>query len=224
MTSTRGAGLSPRVRGNLRANSVSDQAPGSIPACAGEPRKSACRRFTTGVYPRVCGGTQSAAQMNQSPRGLSPRVRGNPGTLPADRRHLGSIPACAGEPRPKPPRPRSWTVYPRVCGGTGIVTLAEDRGAGLSPRVRGNLCGGTRRGAAVMAAMRSIPACAGEPAFSALPRRPCTVYPRVCGGTHIGGRRPRICHGLSPRVRGNLEQGSISTIIMGSIPACAGEP
>ena len=31
--------------------------PRSIPACAGEPVKPACMRFTREVYPRVCGGT-----------------------------------------------------------------------------------------------------------------------------------------------------------------------
>ena len=50
------------------------------------------------VYPRVCGGTEAAMTPRQRPKGLSPRVRGNPRfsirPIPEDR----SIPACAGEP------------------------------------------------------------------------------------------------------------------------------
>ena len=71
-------GLSPRVRGNrlrvaeLRIN------PGSIPACAGEPRRYALIYATTRVYPRVCGGTYDAIDANRFTVGLSPRVRGNP--------------------------------------------------------------------------------------------------------------------------------------------------
>ena len=88
-------GLSPRVRGNLHAAFVRRSGSGSIPACAGEPR----RVDMHGVYPRVCGGTSSHRRVyprvcggtlqDQSESGLSPRVRGN----------------------------RDW-VYPRVCGGT----------------------------------------------------------------------------------------------------------
>ena len=53
-------------------------------------------------------------------------------------------------------------VYPRVCGGTLGVRPSLEPMPGLSPRVRGNLAlraEGRIRG-------RSIPACAGEPAFS----------------------------------------------------------
>ena len=50
-------GLSPRVRGNLPV--VLEDMPDnrSIPACAGEPSAFSSVLPTTGVYPRVCGGT-----------------------------------------------------------------------------------------------------------------------------------------------------------------------
>ena len=53
--STSTAGLSPRVRGNLRWHGAVRDIRGSIPACAGEPvpkRRAVLRRT---VYPRVCG-------------------------------------------------------------------------------------------------------------------------------------------------------------------------
>ena len=52
-------GLSPRVRGNLQYAVQVGAVGGSIPACAGEPLKSVIECVNIGVYPRVCGGTQS---------------------------------------------------------------------------------------------------------------------------------------------------------------------
>ena len=50
-------GLSPRVRGNRRRLRLRPPAPGSIPACAGEPRGLRPGEGVEQVYPRVCGGT-----------------------------------------------------------------------------------------------------------------------------------------------------------------------
>ena len=215
--------------------------------CGGtdNPRSS---RDKDAVYPRVCGGTQSWARLSLPSSGLSPRVRGNrhrgpevtirlgsipacageplrgfvktppaTGSIPAcageprgnrnQHRYLGSIPACAGEPA----RP----FYPRVTGNRG------DPRAGLSPRVRGNRHPTSRP---ILPNVRSIPACAGEPPTSR------KVYPRVCGGTWSAYRGNSPVGGLSPRVRGNpfeiLPSGGLSPRVelIGSIPACAGEP
>ena len=91
---------------------------------------------------------------------------------------------------------------------------------GLSPRVRGNpsaVCDG-----AVF--VGSIPASAGEPAASATPSLPRTVYPRECGGTAEGALDDALDMGLSPRVRGNLAFWRDKPTPTGSIPASAGEP
>ena len=50
-------GLSPRVRGNRRRLAHAAAAQGSIPACAGEPRRPQRHPGRRRVYPRVCGGT-----------------------------------------------------------------------------------------------------------------------------------------------------------------------
>ena len=71
--------------------------------------------------------------------GLSPPVRGNPPLLRLQRKCLGSIPACAGEPVGSVQVQVAGGVYPRLCGGTPYPF---------------------RRAAA---ALGSIPACAGEP-------------------------------------------------------------
>ena len=92
-------GLSPRVRGNLRAMADTSNEYGSIPACAGEPRAPTPPTGKGRVYPRVCGGTQRAT-LSPTPRcGLSPRVRGNLPESDVWSRLGRSIPACAGEPR-----------------------------------------------------------------------------------------------------------------------------
>ena len=72
-----GRGLSPRVRGNQEDNLPCQLSLGSIPACAGEPQRFVGVRGARPVYPRVCGGTDCKRCDTGSPRGLSPRVRGN---------------------------------------------------------------------------------------------------------------------------------------------------
>ena len=86
-----------------------------------------------------------------------------------------------------------------MCGGTTPPEASSRTYAGLSPRVRGNQHGAGVGGGAV----RSIPACAGEPAHNTSPAIRSWVYPRVCGGTcglYVGDD---AVVGLSPRVRGN---------------------
>ena len=111
-------------------------------------------------------------------------------------------------------------VYPRVCGGTYRRRQSGPAAEGLSPRVRGN----PHSGPAVFPSIRSIPACAGEPEDHRAGQSAHGVYPRVCGGTSRPTSWPDSRKGLSPRVRGNLEQAIAVNDYARSIPACAGEP
>ena len=176
-------GLSPRVRGNPTGALGWGAGAGSIPACAGEPRRVAARLPKMRVYPRVCGGTGVPVGRPPQIDGLSPRVRGNLGCRIDPNIKPRSIPACAGEPSPQQARrPPEW-VYPRVCGGTVASGGSIPRPQGLSPRVRGNPAGRHHH----RAAQGSIPACAGEPATVDPPDTGRAVYPRVCGGTECWG-------------------------------------
>ena len=168
----------------------------------------------------MCGGTLKRCARTLGPRGLSPRVRGNQHLLLVQPDDRGSIPACAGEP--KSSGRSSWIarVYPRVCGGTYRSINSQTNSRGLSPRVRGN----PPRPSRGQAPPRSIPACAGEPAYPYSSSAAAVVYPRVCGGTNYLGFMAAIDDGLSPRVRGNLPYRHPSARRGGSIPACAGEP
>ena len=152
-------GLSPRMRGNRQSKHEQALTRRSIPAYAGEPLTSILYASVTRVYPRVCGGTSSAGVLASSPKGLSPRMRGNRPTVSYSSGRPGSIPAYAGEPRIAADSAASDTVYPRVCGGTIRKRWRQSNWQGLSPRMRGNLSS-DRSG---QAAFRSIPAYAGEP-------------------------------------------------------------
>ena len=214
------SGLSPRVRGNHEQLPRRVLRLRSIPACAGEPSMVFDTDIGLKVYPRVCGGTPAPRAPVALLHGLSPRVRGN--RRPRARRFssLRSIPACAGEPAREGPLSNLTKVYPRVCGGTALLTPARLASSGLSPRVRGNR-GRTSTG---LAGERSIPACAGEPSRTTRPDAPAEVYPRVCGGTDRRFVRVKRPLGLSPRVRGNPIDLGVRLRPDGSIPACAGEP
>ena len=131
-------GLSPRVRGNQFRYGAECRVFRSIPACAGEPPESAAGGVNHWVYPRVCGGTTTEFATGWRDTGLSPRVRGNRDPVAEVGNIIGSIPACAGEPRVSRSAVTSARVYPRVCGGTVMPTATSRRAAGLSPRVRGN--------------------------------------------------------------------------------------
>ena len=154
-------GLSPRVRGNPSERCRGGPGGRSIPACAGEPPRARPSGITSGVYPRVCGGTLKPIRGFNAKSGLSP--------------------ACAGEPRRCRLRAPMCEVYPRVCGGTGPLWSPPEKNRGLSPRVRGNRFAGLY----LREHFGSIPACAGEPGASFRSERCSQVYPRVCGGTDL---------------------------------------
>ena len=152
------------------------------------------------VYPRECGGTTNNGCCDSFRHGLSPRVRGNPSSMPTRWRIFRSIPASAGEPTPHALNEGQDQVYPRECGGTP----------------------GT--GGYVAFLLRSIPASAGEPQTFPISFDRSQVYPRECGGTEQAPCEQVLDAGLSPRVRGNLSLNPLPSDWNRSIPASAGEP
>ena len=120
-----GSGLSPRVRGNPAAEPAFRPILGSIPARAGEPRRSWPTVTLLRVYPRACGGTSPASSPVPSRKGLSPRVRGNLNHPSGGRAELRSIPARAGEPTGTSASSSPEGVYPRACGGTRVRHSGE---------------------------------------------------------------------------------------------------
>ena len=173
---------------------------GGARRCAG-----ACRRCIWKVYPRVCGGAVLATILRKQPR------------------QNRSIPACAGEPRTRPPgcEPSALGLSPRVRGSLHTIHDTGLRTAiGLSPRVRGS----HPLNRYVEILQGSIPACAGEPLPSANNSYGLSgLSPRVRGARTASGSRYPV-PGLSPRVRGSHNHRPNHPDRTGSIPACAGEP
>ena len=192
-------GPSPRVRGSPRPDNHRAPLRGSIPACAGEPSSRLPSVAIRWVHPRVCGGAIIYSTPRKAVQGPSPRVRGSPGVARNALCLVGSIPACAGEPRPPPRLPRPKRVHPRVCGGASAPSVETQSSQGPSPRVRGSRRARTAR----RQRSRSIPACAGEPAIRSPPPGSPPVHPRVCGGANPAFPDSLQCCGPSPRVRGS---------------------
>ncbi len=95
---TQDLGPSPRARGSLLAFRPWPSTRGSIPACAGEPWRSASPTPPGAVHPRVRGGASPATATPRESAGPSPRARGSRLGLAGRRLRGRSIPACAGEP------------------------------------------------------------------------------------------------------------------------------
>ena len=192
---------------------------GSIPACAGEPRRASAFPQSTRVYPRMCGGAVTMVRDDYAAKGLSPHVRGSPQDQWDGLLLPGSIPACAGEPSSRMAAFRRPWVYPRMCGGAHRPARMRPIFTGLSPHVRGSPARAPFRSPSEGA----IPACAGEPTFSVRTWAFRRVYPRMCGGAGFANQAHNPARGLSPHVRGSRERLSGPAAAVGSIPACAGE-
>ena len=213
-------GLSPRARGNPFRSNRPIGLVGTIPACAGEPTGRHRGSVSQRDYPRVRGGTALKCHAYSPFRGLSPRARGNLRRSIHQAGILGTIPACAGEPRSFQPSHGKFGDYPRVRGGTEVRSVTRYADTGLSPRARGNL---GAAGASV-SYRGTIPACAGEPSNKQRASYQRRDYPRVRRGTDECRTWIHSRPGLSPRARGNLGGPFQNALIDGTIPACAGEP
>ena len=216
--------LSPRVRGNRRIVHTHKQRVWSIPPRAGEPEPHYRCATPARVYPRACGGTDTAC-VPTARRGtirVYPRACG--GTVNGT-----SIPARAGEPHHR----TRTSLSPRVRGNLAVEsnptadsnsgsiparagepkrTGRSAYGLGLSPRVRGN------RDAAHVGPQGLSPRVRGNRDVAAAGWRR-GLSPRV------RGNRVYCNAGLSPRVRGEpVLKPASGRERLRSIPARAGEP
>ena len=172
------------------------------------------------VYPRVYGESPMRGARGRKLRGLSPRVRGIPGARRSRCSPGGSIPACTGNPRRPRAPPTAARVYPRVYGESSSFFIRLRSAAGLSPRVRGI----PRYGWLWVQFRWSIPACTGNPRALACRYSSPAVYPRVYGESNTIRLPSALTLGLSPRVRGIPTGLLVPTDMVGSIPACTGNP
>ena len=150
--------------------------------------------------------------------GSSPRMRGTQTAALDGRVKSRFIPAYAGNAPAAFACVNLLAVHPRVCGerATGITT--ELPNCGSSPRMRGTL----RISRRSLAALRFIPAYAGN----AWPKGPSirsrTVHPRVCGERTDRREIGPELDGSSPRMRGTRGDDAQSDPPRRFIPAYAG--
>ncbi len=152
--------------------------------------------------------------------GRSPRARGSLDRLLVLIVEVGSIPACAGEPRARGTCAARCGVDPRVRGGAALPMYSSIFEKGRSPRARGSLASLVEQ----LVHPGSIPACAGEPIGMQTLGEDRRVDPRVRGGATGSGSVTAPVRGRSPRARGSLRWPCVDYAAWGSIPACAGEP
>ena len=211
----------PRVGGGTSDDTFSNlEIDRAIPAWAGEPPSMKADAMLARGHPRVGGGTWLSATPTGKAMGPSPRGRGNLYPLRPINLPDGAIPAWAGEPYVIVGQFRFVQGHPRVGGGTLGMSQRGLADAGPSPRGRGNR-GLFRphylgRGA--------IPAWAGEPHGPSPVHQGTRGHPRVGGGTNASKRWAIFLRGPSPRGRGNPVASFFVILVIGAIPAWAGEP
>ena len=213
-------GPSPRWRGNLRNNLLNGARLGTIPALAGEPCSARCSASRRRDHPRAGGGTSLTLLRTSMVRGPSPRWRGNPEEHRGDKAPERTIPALAGEPRSSAVRSVRSKDHPRAGGGTCGCARSDRWPAGPSPRWRGNRR--WKRPRLVLSG--TIPALAGEPFIGPPASDAFRDHPRAGGGTGAALQSSMANRGPSPRWRGNPLHLQSAALLVGTIPALAGEP
>ena len=132
---------------------------------------------------------------------------------------VGLIPAGAGQTAGGPSHIGCRTAHPRGCGADNDFISLVKVCQGSFPRVRGRLTSPSR----CRCAPGLIPAGAGQtlPHFVATTRP--WAHPRGCGADYDIVDTTRRDEGSSPRVRGRPFEHLLYLIIVGLIPAGAGQ-
>ncbi len=152
-------GPSPPTRGSPSEPAMGLHWERSIPAYAGEPSAGRARPAGGRVHPRLRGGASVPASTFAPTAGPSPPTRGSPRPDEPALQEEGSIPAYAGEPRPRLRVAARLSVHPRLRGGASTAVTRSVRLSGPSPPTRGSRAGDRQR----RVPRGSIPAYAGEP-------------------------------------------------------------
>ena len=150
--------------------------------------------------------------------GSSPRMRGTHIFRSISNDRTGIIPAYAGNTDCQAPRGACFRDHPRVCGEHVLLILGIIVKRGSSPRMRGTpknrFSDSTPHGI--------IPAYAGNTAGSRLSYVSARDHPRVCGEHPSAPCSMIDFFGSSPRMRGTRKRFRTPRVIVGIIPAYAG--
>ena len=212
-------GSSPRVRGRHRPRRTRHSQHRLIPAGAGQTRSQYSSPRVTRAHPRGCGADYTTREGEQRTQGSSPRVRGRLGSFrlgdvlggssPRVRgrrftqflqnRHVGLIPAGAGQTSSGSSKPTRAGAHPRGCG-------ADRHGRGRQLHHPGLISAGAGQTDSRTPSVKS--------------RR---AHPRGCGADLKRGTFTISSGGSSPRVRGRPGCTCKPVPSPGLIPAGAGQ-
>ena len=150
--------------------------------------------------------------------GSSPHARGTHDQRATALRHLGIIPACAGNTLHPPTRVLLWRDHPRMRGEHPRCRVLPYVSSGSSPHARGTLLTDWR--STMLNGI--IPACAGNTHGNGI-SPPCSRdHPRM-RGEHADDRTAGSARrGSSPHARGTQVLCAGCAVADGIIPACAG--
>ena len=197
-SATGSTGSSPRMRGTPAGRARPVNAPGIIPAYAGNTVLVFWCLSRFWDHPRVCGEHGQLDMAELVDQGSSPRMRGTRRTWVALCRWWGIIPAYAGNTHNGGNLTgRDWD-HPRVCGEHRNSPLASASVEGSSPRMRGTLQRRPKRNLP----SGIIPAYAGNTWVFWYPQSADWDHPRVCGEHICSGSYVITVPGSSPRMRG----------------------
>ena len=169
-------------------------------------------------HPRACGEHSELGAWKVSGRGSSPRLRGTPARSMRSAARRGIIPALAGNTVAPSAAAVNCGDHPRACGEHVCDIPADAFNRGSSPRLRGtqqqeyfnSLQGGI------------IPALAGNTFKAPDGIVSSEDHPRACGEHNFVGMAEFAGQGSSPRLRGTLCHVVLLSIVIGIIPALAG--
>ena len=150
--------------------------------------------------------------------GSSPHVRGTRACHMLEHEPAGIIPACAGNTRVPDVVQVEDGDHPRMCGEHMPALSSALAKPGSSPHVRGTPLAES----AGLEVGGIIPACAGNTQAGDDRLQGGEDHPRMCGEhlrAHCSWLLPK---GSSPHVRGTLFPDVGNILVMGIIPACAG--
>ena len=211
-------GSSPRMRGTRYVARFPSSWLGIIPAHAGNTLSARSLIRYTGDHPRACGEHDGHGGGSPALPGSSPRMRGT--RFRPDGQHVvaGIIPAHAGNTGVPGWPCAAYRDHPRACGEHPTKPLISSTVLGSSPRMRGTLgfrdYEGYQRGI--------IPAHAGNTSAFLYAVSSSWDHPRACG-EHINTVvTDGTNSGSSPRMRGTQFLSLSVILLIGIIPAHAG--
>jgi len=182
ISSVRGGGSSPRMRGKLFLFRWIDRVRRFIPAHAGKAFPLFSCVIWLSVHPRACGESMDADKVPMDDAGSSPRMRGKLPSMRSASLRPRFIPAHAGKAWCFRAAQHHTSVHPRACGE--------------SPPIPSNR----------LPSVRFIPAHAGKAAGATGDAASVPVHPRACGESLDELHKVLEFLGSSPRMRGKPQK------------------